>query len=54
MVWRHTSKEAFDPQWIVPRVKHGGDSVTVWGRFSRRRIGKLHILDQTMDRFYYR
>ena len=49
-----TSKETFDPQCIVPIVKHGGDSVTVWGYFTRRGIGKLHILDRTVDRFYYR
>ena len=28
MAWR-TSKETFDPQYIVLTVKHGGDSVTV-------------------------
>ena len=52
MVWR-TPKETFDPQWIVPTVKHGGDLVTVWVRFTCRGIGKLHILDRIMDRFYY-
>ena len=25
----------------------------VWGCFTRRRIGRLHILDRTMDRLYY-
>ena len=30
------------------------DSVTVWRCFTRRGIGRLHILDRTMDRFYYR
>ena len=53
MVWR-TPKEAFDPQCIVPTVKYGGDSVTAWGCFTHRGIRKLHILDQTMDRIYYR
>ena len=53
MVW-HTAKETFDPQCIIPTVKHGEDSVTVWGCFARRRIGKLHILDRTMDTLYYR
>ena len=48
-----TPKETFDPQCIVPTVKHGGDSVTVWGCFTRRGIGNLHILDRTMDTFYY-
>ena len=52
MVWR-TSKEAFNPQCIVPTVKHGGDSVMIWGCFTCRGVGKLHILDRTMDRFYY-
>ena len=27
------------------------DSVTVWGCFTCRGIGKLHILDRTMDKF---
>ena len=53
MVWC-TIKETFDPQCIVPTVKHGGDSVAVWGCCTRRGIGKLHILDRTMERFYYR
>ena len=53
MVWR-TPKETFDPQCMVPATKHCGDSVTLWGCFTRRGIGKLHILYRTMDRFYYR
>ena len=53
MVWC-SRKETFDPQCIIPTAKHGGDSVTVWGYFTHRGIGKLHILDRTMDRFYYR
>ena len=52
MVWR-TAKETFDPQCIIPRVKHGGDLVTMWGCFTRRRIGRLYILDRTMDRLCY-
>ena len=46
-------KETFGLQCIVPMVKHGEYSVTVWGCFTNRGIGKLHILDRTMDRFYY-
>ena len=53
MVW-HTAKETFDSQCIIPTVKHGRDSVRVWGCFTRRESRKLHILDRTMDRFYYR
>ena len=53
MVWR-TPKETFDRQCIVPILKYGGDSVTGWGCFTRRGIGKLHILDRAKDKFYYR
>ena len=53
MVWC-MAKEIFDLQCIVLTFKHGEDSVTVWECFTRRRIGRLHILDRTMDRFYYR
>ena len=52
MVW-HTAKATFDPQCIIPTVNHGGDSVIVWGCFTRRRIGRLQILNRTMDRLYY-
>ena len=52
MVWR-TPKEEFDPKCIVPTVKHGGSSVTVWGCFTRKGTGQLCILDRVMDRFYY-
>ena len=49
-----TSKEIFDPPCIVQTVKHDRNSITVCACFTRRGIGKLHILDRTMDRFYYR
>ena len=53
MVWR-TPHEEFDPKCTVSTVKPGGGSVMVWGCFTRRRVGKLCVLDRTMDRFYYR
>ena len=52
MIWR-TPKDTFNPQCIISTVKHGGDSVTVWGCFTHRGIGNLHILDRKMDMFYY-
>ena len=39
---------------IAYTVKHGGGSVMVWGCFTRRRLGKLCVLNRVMDRFYYR
>ena len=53
MVWR-TPKEEYDPHCIVPTVKHGGDSVTVWSCFARSEMGKMCILARNIDRFYYR
>ena len=53
MVWR-TRKEEFDPKCTVPTVKYGGGSVMVWGCFTKSGVGRLFILDRTMDRFYYR
>lgn len=53
MVWRNRNEE-FDPKCTVPTVKHGGGSVMVWGCFTKKGVGKLCILDRTMDRFYYR
>ena len=53
MVWR-TSKEEFDPKCTIPTVKHGGGSVMVWGCFTKMGMGKLCVLDRTLDRIYYR
>ncbi len=50
MVWR-SPKEKFDPKCIIPTVKHGGGSVTVWGCFTKKERENC-ILDRIMDRFY--
>ncbi len=52
MVWR-SPKEKFDPKCIIPTVKHGGGSVTVWGCFTKKERENC-ILDRIMDRFYQR
>jgi hypothetical protein len=53
MAWRSRDEE-FDPKCTVPTMKHVDGSVMVWGCFTKKRVGKLCILDRTMDRFYYR
>ena len=53
IVWI-TLCEEFDPKCTIPTIKHGMDSVMVWGCFASQRVGKLCVLDCTMDRFYYR
>ena len=53
MVWRSRDEE-FDPSCTMPAVKYGNGSVMVWGCFTKKGVGKLYILDRTMDRFYYR
>ena len=35
-------------------MKHGGGSVMVWGCFTKMEMGKLCVLDRTLDRIYYR
>ena len=53
MVWR-TPGEAFYPKCAIPTIKHGGDSVMIWGCFTSQRVEKLCVLDRIMNRFYYR
>lgn len=53
MAWR-TRDEEFDPKCTVPVVKYGGGSVMVWGCFTRKGVGRLYVLNHTMDALYYR
>ena len=53
MVWKSRDEE-FDPKCTVPTVKRGDGSVMVWGCFTKTGVGKLCLLDRTMDRSYYR
>ena len=51
---RRNRDEEFEPKCTVPTVKYGGSSVMVWSYFTKKGVGKLVILDRTMDCFYYR
>ena len=42
MVWI-TSRGEFDSKCTIPTIKQGGDSVMIWGCFTRHGIGKLCI-----------
>ena len=53
MVWCSRDKK-FDRKCTAPPVKHGDGSVMIWGCFTKKEVGKLIILDRTMDRFYHR
>ncbi len=43
----------FHKKNIIPTVKHGGDSVTVWGCFEASKPGRLAIIDGTMNSALY-
>ena len=40
--------ERFSPEGVVPRVKHGGGSLTVWGCMSGLGVGQLYQCEGTM------
>ena len=53
MIWR-APLEKFDPKRTIPTVKHSGDSVIVWGCFTRQGVGKLCVswMDFTIEIFW--
>ena len=38
----------------IPKVKHGGDSIMQWGRFSAAGTGRLVRIEQKMNGAKYR
>ncbi len=51
-IWSKTNT-GFHQKNIIPTVKHGGGSVTVWGCFADSGSGRLSIIDGTMNSALY-
>ncbi|GFX19367.1 transposable element Tc1 transposase [Trichonephila clavipes] len=51
-VWRKPNT-ALDPKNLRPSVKHGDDSVMVWGCMASNGVGNLVFIDDIMDHKLY-
>ena len=34
-------------------IKHGGGSIMIWGCFSEKGVGNIHIIESKMNKFKY-
>lgn len=41
--------EEFNPECLVPTVKHGGGSIMIWGCMAADGVGKMFVCDGRMD-----
>ncbi len=51
-VWR--KKDEYNPKNTIPTVKHGGGNIMLWGCFSAKGTGRLHLIEGRMDGAMYR
>ena len=51
-IWRK-SNTAFQNKNIIPVVKYGGGSVMVWGCFAASGLGRLAVINGTMNYVVY-
>lgn len=51
-VWRKAG-QALNPKNVIPTVKHGGGHVMVWGCVSFHGVGKLAVIESTMNAEMY-
>ncbi|CDQ73294.1 unnamed protein product [Oncorhynchus mykiss] len=52
-VWRK-KKDEYNPKNTIPTVKHGGGNIILWGCFSAKGTGQLHLIEGRMDGAMYR
>lgn len=51
--WRHPSVSPLDPRFTIPWAPYGGGSLMVWGCITRQGVGRLRLVQGTMDSKQY-
>lgn len=50
---RRPKNAAFRPKYVLPKVKHGGGSINVWGCFSWNGVGPIHRIEGILTKEKY-